>query len=455
MQTVEQLWNVVQSSGLLTQADQAAVRKKWFQGSRAELGDADKFGRWLIVNDFLTEFSLRFLHAGRGDLLRFGQYQIVDQLQRGPLAGAYLGLDALRRRVLIEVLAENHANQPATLQAVQKVAQEALLVDQANLNRLVDLGQVHGLHYIVREHDEGELLADILTRRQHLAPLPAARLFALALAALQALHDHQLSGGALGIDCFLLTSAGRNTQGVKLRTLKLLHWGFPRRLFDAAALQRRAGLVEPATPVGENLPDVDWQQFRPANDLLHLGATFYQSLTGKRPQEPVRPVAEANPEVPEMLADVVDQLLAADSSQRPRTAGQAAKRLRIILASEEENREHNPEEHLTAVNEPERRTSTIPAETPSSSPSPTPSTGKLAELWQELRPGTRDLFFLGAGAAAIILLTLLARLLFGFTFVNVVCLVTGAALSYLVERWLRLRETEGAVLNEEATHSES
>ena len=169
----------------------------------------------------------------------------------------------------------------------------------------------------------------------------------------------------------------------------------------------------------------------------------------------MRPVAEANPEVPEMLADVVDQLLAADFSQRPRNAGQAAKRLRIILASEEETREHHPEEHLSAVTEPPRETSPIPAEPAAASPPPAHSTGKLAELWQELRPGARDLFFLGAGAAAIILLTLLARLLFGFTFVNVVCLVTGAALSYLVERWLRLRETEGVALNEEASHSES
>ena len=68
--------------------------------------------------------------------------------------------------------------------------------------------------------------------------------------------------------------------------------------------------------------------------------------------------------------------------------------------------------------------------------------GKFAALWDELRPNQRDLLFLGSGAAGVVLLALLLMLLTGISFINIVCLATGGALSFFVERWLRLREHE-------------
>ena len=58
----------------------------------------------------------------------------------------------------------------------------------------------------------------------------------------------------------------------------------------------------------------------------------------------------------------------------------------------------------------------------------------------------------------MVLLGLLLMLITGISFVNIVCLVTGGALSFFVERWLRLREQEEPepepVVHEEAASTE-
>jgi hypothetical protein len=69
-------------------------------------------------------------------------------------------------------------------------------------------------------------------------------------------------------------------------------------------------------------------------------------------------------------------------------------------------------------------------------------TQQLRRLWQELRPSQRDWVFLSIGAAGIVLIVLFFSLLTGIKFVNVVCLLAGGALSFFVERLLRLREEQ-------------
>ena len=453
--TAEQLQQSIERSQLLTPADLSTIRSGWFQDRRQDAADVQKFGRWLVLNHYFSEFGLRLVRDGKADLLRCNQYRIVSPIAKGPFAGGYLALDPLRRKVVVEVLAAPCAADPATLQAFQGCAGKALAVHHANVNRCLDVGTAQGRHYLVSEYEEGETLADILGRRGKLAPAPAARLFALALAGLQALHDKAVPAGALGPDSLLLTATGTTPHsGAKQRTLKLIHVGVPPRLFDPAALGGAAGNVA-AGPGGS-----DWGTARPADELLLLGATFYQSLTGQRPQAPVVPVRELNPEVPEMLAEVVEHLIEADPAKRPRSAGHAAKTLRVFIASEEEPRELRTEDHLALpLQSPSPPAPLAAPEPPGGQPAETAGVhGKFAALWAELRPNQRDLLFLGTGAAAVVLLGLLLMLITGISFVNIVCLVTGGALSFFVERWLRLREQEEPepepVVHEEAASTE-
>ncbi len=452
MATIEQLCEKIAERRLLPSAELARLRTRWFQPNRTDVNDADKFGQWLSVNGYLSAFTFRMLRDGKADLLQLNQYQLTDHLASGPFAGAYLATDPLQRRVVLEVLAADRAANPEAVQAFQIAAEKARSVRHANVNLTLDFGRAQGRHYLVRAFDEGETVADILARRGKLQPITAARLFALALLGLQALHENQVPAGPLGVESLLLSIAGKSA-GNKARTVKILNAGVPRSQFDPAALD---AAITVATPIGNSAPATPSE---PREDLFRLGIAFYRSLTGQLPfpaesavvvGQRATPIRQLAPDVPELLAQLVESMIDADAAQRPRGAAHAAKSLRVFLASEEESHHSQPEEHLIAHSAAPVAVPT-PEETAGASTPSEPVAGEqgaeggeltqqFKTLWGELRPGQRDWVFLSVGAAAVIVLVLLLTLLTGIHFVNLVCLLAGGALSFFVERLLRLRE---------------
>jgi serine/threonine protein kinase len=450
--SVEQICDTIAERKLLPSAEVSRLRARWFKPGRADANDVDKFGHWLSVNNFLTPFAFRMLRDWKADLLQLNQYQLTDHLASGPFAGAYLALDPLRRPVVLEVLAADRANDPEAVKAFQIAAEKARSVRQANVNLTLDFGEAKGWHYLVREFDEGETLAEILARRGRLPPTSAARLFALALLGLHALHESQVPAGPLGAESLLLTVAGK-TAG-KARTVKILNAGVPRSLFDPAAFD--AGTTAAAPLIHSNTATIS----DPREDIFRLGASFYRSLTGQPPfptesaaagGHRATPIRQLAPDVPELLAQDVESMIDPNAAQRPASAARAAKALRVFLASEEESEPSHPEEHL--VPHP-HAVAPSPAEEMADATAPTESTAEaqraeggevtqqLRRLWEELRPGQRDWVFLSIGAAGVILIVLFFAVLTGIKFVNVVCLLAGGALSFFVERLLRLREEQ-------------
>jgi hypothetical protein len=446
--SVEQLCDKIAERRLLSSADLSRLRARWFRPNRADVNDVDKFAQWLTVNGYLTAFAVRMLRSGKADLLRLNQYQLMDHLVTGPFAGDYLAIDPLQRHVVLEVLAAERAADPKAVQAFHVAADKARSVQQANVNLTLDFGEAQGRHYLVREFDEGETLADILTRRGRLKPTTAARLFALALLGLQALHENQVPAGPLDAGSILLSIAGKSARN-KARNVKILNAGVPRSQFDPSALD---AAMTTAPPTEGAFPAASSD---PREDLFRLGCTFYHALTGQPAYSPLlmmemaprpTPIRQLAPDVPELLAQLVESMIDTDPAQRPRGAAQAAKSLRVLLASEEETAPTHAEEELVPhpvapAPAPE------PEETVSSGPTaeePPAGGGALAQqfktLWGELRPSQRDWVFLSIGAAAVVLIVLFLTLLTGIHFVNVICLLTGGALSFFVERMLRLRE---------------
>lgn len=455
--SVEQLCEGIAERRLLSPSDLSRLRTRWFQATRTDANDVDKFGQWLSLNGYLTDFAFRMLRNGKADLLHLNQYQLTDHVTSGPFAGAYLAVDPLHRRVAIEVLAADRAAHPDAVKAFQIAAEKARSVHHPNVNLTLDFGEAEGRHYLVREYDEGETLADILARRGRLPPIAAARLFALVLLGLHALHEKQVSAGPLGAESLLLTVPGK-TGASKGHTVKILNAGVPHSHFDPAALDIGGTGVSPVHSAGgAGVAPILFSE--PSDDLFRLGTAFYRSLTGQPPFAEVPPAGEIShatpirqlaPEVPELLAQLVESMIDGDANQRPRGAAQAAKSLRVFLASEEGSHPIPPEEHLVAhphalaAASSSEETAVPSASTESAAKEQRIEGGDLSRqlktLWGELRPGQRDWVFLSIGVAAVLLLVLFLAVLTGIHFVNLVCLLTGGALSFFVERLLRLRE---------------
>ncbi len=346
--SVEQLYDKISERRLLSSADLTGLRARWFRPNRADVNDVDKFAHWLTVNGYLTAFAVRMLRSGKADLLRLNQYQLMDHLTSGPFAGAYLASDPLQRHVVLEVLAAERAADPKAVQAFQVAAEKARSVRNPNVNLTLDFGEAQGRHYLVREFDEGETLADILSRRGRLKPITAARLFALALVGLQALHESQVPAGPLSADSILLSVASKAARS-KSRNVKILNAGVPRSQFDPSALDAATTTTHPTSGA------IPTTAADPREDLFRLGCTFYHSLTGQLPYSPdlalasaprPAPVRQLAPDVPELLAQLIESMIDLDPNQRPRGAAQAAKSLRVFLAAEEETAPAHPEEEL-------------------------------------------------------------------------------------------------------------
>ncbi len=458
--SVEQLCDKISERRLLSSADLSRLRARWFRPGRADVNSVDTFAHWLTVNNYLTPFAVRMLRSGKADLLRLNQYQLTDHLVSGPFAGAYLALDPLQRQVVLEILSAERAADPKVVQAFQVAADKARSVRQANVNLTLDFGEAQGRHYLVREFDEGDTLADLLTRRGRIKPITAARMFALALLGLQSLHENQVPAGPLDADSILLSVASKSARN-KARNVKILNAGVPRSQFDPSALDAAITAAPPndrrdAGPTGgTGVSSV--VASNPREELFRLGCTFYHCLTGQPAYSPLlmmemaprpTPIRQLAPDVPELLAQLVESMIDTDPAQRPRGAAQAAKSLRVFLAAEEETAPAQPEEELVPHPVAPGRAPTPESEETASSESAAEeqpiAEGAVAQqfkrLWDELRPSQRDWVFLSIGGGGVVLLILLLTLLTGIHFVNVVCLLTGGALSFFVERMLRLRE---------------
>jgi eukaryotic-like serine/threonine-protein kinase len=481
--SVEEMCQQIEQHKLMSSKDYAAMRGRWFRPERKEVSDAEEFRKWLVLNRYLTEFVANVVARGKAGQLVLNQYRLQDQMTSGPMAGAYLAHDALDRPVAIEVLSAESAADKAVLAGFQQAALKAMDVQHANVGRIVDTGEAHGFYYLVKEYYEGQTLEDILQKRGKIPYLQATRLMALALAGLEALHAKGVPAGDLKADCLQLAPLGKGA--ANQRTVKILHAGVRRRLFDETAIGRTI-----AIPQG--IPDElelaksgtfhfdDAGAANPAEDIFRLGCIFYRCVTGKapfaerdlpQPKQPARPVAELAPEVPEMLCQIIEQMIDPDPAKRPQKAAHVAKSLRVFLAAEEHATEIKAEEHIIAPThkpaepaagepeleeEEEEEVEEQPA-TRRAARTKEPVTadeayGKAAALWNEIKPDVRDLLFLAGGALGMLLIIFLGTLLTGINLVYIAGLLTGMAASYCVDVYLRWRRRQsGEAASGEAT----
>jgi hypothetical protein len=468
----EEICALIERYRLLSSKDLAALRARWFRPERKEVADAAQFRRWLVANRYVTDFVARVLSGRKSDQLVLNQYRLQDQMINGPMAGAYLAIDPLDRHVAIEVLSSKCAADKAVLANFQQTAHKAMGVQHPNVGRVVDAGEAHGFHYLVKEYYEGPTLEEIFERRGKMPYQQATRLMAQALAGLEALHGAGVPAGDLGADCLQLAPAGKGQ--ANQRTVKILHAGVRRRLFDETAIGRSISLVQGIPDELELGSSCTFEVGEagapsPAEDIFRVGCLFYRCVTGTAPfaekgllpTRPAKPVGEVAPEVPEMLGRIIDEMIDPDPAKRPQKAAHVAKSLRVFLAAEEHAREAKPEENIAtpaavaaaavAEEEPAAEAEEEEEEVEEEEVAPRPRAQRKAPVqggtwwdrvvatWEEVRPEVRDLVFLAVGALLMLALIFLVEFLTGLHLSYIAGLATGAVASYFVEMYVRWR----------------
>jgi twitching motility protein PilT len=354
--TVEQLLGQIEKNHLMTLKDVAAVKERWFRPERKEVQNAARFCDWLRVNDYLTEFVLTALTRDKADQLTLNQYRLTDLVRTGPEAGDFLATDPMDQVLRVQIVAPAVTQRPGWFEQFRDAAQRAMSVAHPGVARVLDFGQARSIHYLVSEYVEGESLEDVLKKRGKLNYELAARIFALVFDALSALHQNGVRAGELSASSLLFTSVG--TSGGGNRTIRLINIGFPRQLFDSAGLgilskEQLPEALRRTTPGSDDLQLLAAP--RPEEEIHRLGCVFYRCITGQEPyptSEPTRPsrnpapVRQGAPEVPAMLAELIDSMVDPVAANRPKSAAAVAKSLRVFLKTEEEEKQTRADEKI-------------------------------------------------------------------------------------------------------------
>src|SRR5207245_10268859 len=189
--SVEEFCNHLARSRLLPPDEIRALRQRWRGEAKDASEDPERFSRWLVAKQYLTEYQATLVGRGHTDSFFLNQYKILDRIGRGRMAGVYKAVHQLGQVVAIKVLPPSKAKNPQLLARFQREARLAIRLKHPNVVRAFQVGETRGLHYLVMEYLEGETLEEALQRRGKLAPPDAVRIVHQALLGLQATHEQE------------------------------------------------------------------------------------------------------------------------------------------------------------------------------------------------------------------------------------------------------------------------
>jgi eukaryotic-like serine/threonine-protein kinase len=252
-----------------------------------------------------------------------GRYRVADVLGRGGMAVVYLARDdELDRPVAIKLLAGHLADDTIFRDRFVREARLAAGLSQPNIVQIYDAGEDDGHPYIVMEYVDGRSLADELDLDGPLDPGRVVDLGVQVCAGLEHAHATGLVHRDIKPGNLLLGENG---------TVKIADFGIARaaettRLTQMGSVLGTAAYLAPEQALGEEVTA--------AADIYSLGCVLYECLTGRTPyvfetlaelavkhrEEPIRPVRELRPEIPEGLEAVVMRSLARNPEYRPPSA---------------------------------------------------------------------------------------------------------------------------------------
>jgi tRNA A-37 threonylcarbamoyl transferase component Bud32 len=350
--SVEAFCNTLAETGLMTAEQVRDLYQHCQSEAPAACTDLERFLRWLVKGEHLTEYQIGVIRRGSGHQLVLGPYKILERVGKGRMAGVYKAVHELGQVVAIKVLPPSKARDPQILGRFQRESRLALRLKHPNIVRTFQTGHWQDLHGLVMEYLEGETLEEVLERRGRLQPGEAVRVVCQALNALQEIHEEGLVHRDLKPGNLMLV--GGDARSTLQATVKVLDIGLGRALFDEDPSGKGQNfeltnegdvLGTPAYMAPEQARDPHRADVR--SDIYSLGCTLYHALAGRPPfpdanparqlirhatEEP-QPIRSFFPAMPVGLPEVVSQMMAKDPSQRFATPQKAAAALQSFLVA--------------------------------------------------------------------------------------------------------------------------
>lgn len=267
---------------------------------------------------------MKRLHEG---FVLAGRYELERRIASGGMADVWEGTDqVLRRSVAIKVMRPDAGREKLFALRFRDEAVHSAALVHNNIATLFDYGEDDGLAFLIMELVPGLPLSGVLAQQRRM-PFPEVRsILGQAALALAVAHESRVIHRDVKPANILIRPDG---------VVKLTDFGIARAL-DASGHTRHGEMlgtpnyISPEQAMGDPATE--------ASDLYALGVVAHEMLSGHKPFDKGTPIAtalshvrEAPPalpdDVPQDLAELVDELLAKDPADRPASATIVAVRL--------------------------------------------------------------------------------------------------------------------------------
>ncbi|HEU5103500.1 MAG TPA: protein kinase, partial [Roseiflexaceae bacterium] len=269
--------------------------------------------------------------AGRN----LGPYRLIEQLGVGGMATIYRAYHAaMDRYVAIKVLPRHLASDPTFRARFEQEARTIARLEHRHILPVYDAGEDHGISYLVMRFSEGGTLNDLIGAGR-LTFERAVRLVSQVGEALACAHQRGVIHRDVKPANVLLSRDG---------DALLTDFGIAKLMEGSLQITGDGSLI--GTPAYMAPEQVLGQPVDGRADLYALGIILYEALTGTRPFEADTPLALAlmqvynpprsprhlNPDIPDVLEQLIVRALAKESAERYQTAEAMVEALNQVLA---------------------------------------------------------------------------------------------------------------------------
>ncbi len=249
------------------------------------------------------------------------RYELRDRMGSGGMGTVWRAHDhMLGRDVAVKLLHDGLAADATLAARFRGEALSAAKLTHPNVVAVFDTGEQDGVPYIVMELVGGPSLHTVLTDHGPLPVDEVARIGRAVCAALAHAHDRGLIHRDMKPANVILDESSREP--------KVADFGIAKGLEDSGGLTRTGGLIGTAAYLSPE--QVSGRPATPSSDLYAVGCLLFACLTGEPPyggttpvaiamrhlNDPVPPVRDRRPDVPQAFADVVERALAKEPSRR-------------------------------------------------------------------------------------------------------------------------------------------
>ena len=266
---------------------------------------------------------------------QLGKYTLIRKLATGGMAEVFLAKAAgpmgFEKTLVVKRILPHLAEDPAFVEMFLSEAKLAAQLNHPNIVQIFDFGEADDAYFLAMEFIDGPNLRVLLKRASQqgvaLPPAVCARLIATACEGLAFAHDFADPGTGELLGLIHRDISPDNVLVSRQGAVKVVDFGIAKAAGQSHKTQ--SGVIK------GKLAYMPPEQIRAKQldrrvDVYALGVVLYELLTGSKPFEattdaslmqailfePLVPVAERRPDLPEPLQRILEKALSKDREQR-------------------------------------------------------------------------------------------------------------------------------------------